>query len=133
MPANVAYLDSSALVKLAVREAESATLRRHLRRRRIWVSSALARTEVLRALMVAGTDAVHAGREILARCDLVRVNDRVLNAAGTLEPSELRSLDAIHLATAGMLGDDLLELVTYDDRMSAAARLLGHRVTSPGK
>ena len=132
--ANAVYLDSSALVKLVVREAESVTLRRHLRRRRrVWVSSALARTEVLRALMGAGADAVQTGREILARCDLIRVNDRVLNAAGSLEPNELRSLDAIHLATARLLGDDLLELVTYDDRMSDAARLLGHRVTSPGK
>jgi uncharacterized protein len=131
--ANVVYLDSSALVKLTIREAESATLRRHLQRRRIWVSSAIARTEVLRALMPTGTDAVQTGRAILARCNLIRVNDRVLNAAGTLQPSEVRPLDAIHLATAGMLGDDLLELVTYDERMGDAARLLGHRVTSPGR
>ena len=75
MGGNAVYLDSSALVKLAVREPESVTLRRHLQRRRIWVSSAIARTEVLRALLAAGADAVQSGREILARCDLIRVND----------------------------------------------------------
>jgi uncharacterized protein len=131
VPGTAVYLDSSALVKLAVRERESESLRRHLRRRRVWVSSAIARTEVLRALIAAGADALQGGREILARCDLVRVNDRVLNAAGTLQSNELRSLDAIHLATAQLIGPDLFELVTYDDRMGDAARLLGHRVSSP--
>src|SRR5438270_2505262 len=104
------YLDSSAIVKLAVREPESDALRRHLRRRRPWVSSALARTEVLRSLLAAGEDAVAGGRAVLARCDLVRVNDRVLNLAGTMRPSELRSLDAIHLATAERLRDEIGEL-----------------------
>ncbi len=125
------YLDSSAIVKLAVREPESDALRRHLRRRRPWVSSALARTEVSRSLLASGEEAVAAGRAVLARCDLVRVNDRVLSLAGTLNPAELRSLDAIHLATAERLRDEISELVVYDQRMADAARQLGHRVTSP--
>ena len=125
------YLDSSAIVKLAVREPESDALRRHLRRRRPWVSSALARAEVLRSLLGDGEEALAAGRRVLARCDLVRVNDRVLALAGTLLPPELRSLDAIHLATAGRLRDEVTELVTYDDRMAAAARELGFRVSTP--
>ncbi|HXH55798.1 type II toxin-antitoxin system VapC family toxin [Iamia sp.] len=125
------YLDSSAIVKLAVREPESDALRRHLRRRRPWVSSALARTEVLRALLPGGDAALVAGRRVLARCDLVRLNDRVLDAAGQMPPSELRSLDAIHLATAERLGADLGGLVTYDARMAAVARQLGMRVASP--
>jgi predicted nucleic acid-binding protein len=125
------YLDSSAIVKLAVREPESDALRRHLRRRRPWVSSALARTEVLRALLPGGEAALVAGRRVLARCDLVRLNDRVLDAAGQMPPSELRSLDAIHLATAQRLGADLGWLVTYDARMAAVARQLGMRVASP--
>jgi predicted nucleic acid-binding protein len=95
------------------------------------VSSALARTEVLRALLPAGDEAVKRGRDVLQRLDLVRVNDRILNAAGLLMPSELRSLDAIHLATAHQLGDDLKVLVTYDDRMAAAARQLGYRIVQP--
>lgn len=125
------YLDSSAIVKLAVREPESLALRRYLRRRQPLVSSALARTEVLRALLPAGDEAVARGRHVLQRLDLVRVNDRILNAAGVVRPPELRSLDAIHLATAQELGDELAALVTYDDRMVTAARRLGCRIVQP--
>jgi predicted nucleic acid-binding protein len=125
------YLDSSAIVKLAVREPESLALRRYLRRRQPLVSSALARTEVLRALLSAGDEAMARGRSVLQRLDLVRVNDRILNAAGTLRPPELRSLDAIHLATAQQLGDDLKAIVTYDDRMVTAAAVLGFRIDQP--
>jgi predicted nucleic acid-binding protein len=95
------------------------------------VSSALARTEVLRALLPAGTDALARGRQVLQRIDLVRVNDRILDAAGVLEPAELRSLDAIHLATAHALGDELNAVVTYDNRMAAAVKHLGHRLVQP--
>ena len=125
------YLDSSAIVKLAVREPESAALRRYLRRRQPLVSTALARTEVLRALLPAGDQAITRGRAVLQRIDLVRVNDRILNAAGILRPLELRSLDAIHLATADELGDELRALVTYDDRMVTAAKGLGYRIVQP--
>jgi predicted nucleic acid-binding protein len=125
------YLDSSAIVKLAVQEPESLALRRYLRRRHPLVSSALARTEVLRALLPAGDEAVARGRIVLQRLDLVRVNDRILNGAGMLRPPEIRSLDAIHLATAHELGDDLTAVVTYDERMAVAARRLGYRIVQP--
>ncbi len=125
------YLDSSAIVKLALREAESSSLRRYLRTRRPLVSSALARTEVARALLPAGTDALTRGRLALAPIDLLRVSDRVLTAAGILEPLDLRSLDAIHLATAIQLGGDLGTLVTYDVRMREAAQVIGLRVAAP--
>jgi len=125
------YVDSSAIVKLAIREPESTALRRYLRRRRPLVSSALARTEVLRALLPAGDEAVARGRSVLQRLDLVRLNDRVLNAAAVLHPPELRSLDAIHLATAQQLGRELTALVTYDDRMVTAAKQLGYRIVQP--
>ncbi len=95
------------------------------------VSSALARTEVLRALLFEGEIGVARGREALARVDIVRVNDRVLNAAGALLPADLRSLDAIHLATAQQLGRDLGQMVTYDERMIDAARQLGIKSASP--
>lgn len=129
MPAT--YLDSSAIVKLAVRERESDALRKHLRGRGSLVSSALARTEVLRALLPGGDAALAAGGRALALVELIRLNDRVLNLAGSLLPSELRSLDSIHLATAERLGSDLGELITYDERMGAIARSMGHRVTAP--
>jgi predicted nucleic acid-binding protein len=125
------YVDSSALVKLAVREPESAALRRHLARHRPLVSSALARTEVVRALLALGPDAVRRGREVLERVDLLRINDRVLDAAGSLASPDLRSLDAIHLASAELFGSDLRAFVTYDDRLAAAAAGRGLRVIRP--
>ncbi len=63
--------------------------------------------------------------------DLVAIDDRMLDAAGVLEPAILRTLDAIHVATALSIGDDLEAVVTYDDRMADAARLLGLPTTSP--
>jgi predicted nucleic acid-binding protein len=125
------YVDSSAIVKLAVREPQSDALRKYLRRRHSLISSALARTEVLRALLPGGESALAAGRRALDRVDLVRVNDRVLNMASTLLPLEVRSLDAIHLATASRLGTDLGDIVTYDERMATAARSMGYRVSAP--
>jgi predicted nucleic acid-binding protein len=126
------YVDSSAIVKLAVEEPESRALRRYLARRRPLVSSALARTEVARALLPGGSEAVARGREALRRVELLRVNDRVLSDAGVLEPAELRSLDAIHLASAGQLGPSVRQIVTYDERMAEAARAGGWSVASPG-
>lgn len=125
------YLDSSALVKLAVEEPESEALRRYLRRRGPLVSSALARTEVLRALLLEGDEGLARGRSVLDRVDLIRVNDRILNAAATLLPVEVRSLDAIHLATARQLAADLGRIVTYDERMRIAANHIGLRTAAP--
>jgi uncharacterized protein len=82
-------------------------------------------------LLPGGKAALEAGRRVLSRIDLVRVNDRVLDLAGSLLPEELRSLDAIHLATAGLLGTDLGELVAYDVRMEAAAHTMGYKVVAP--
>ena len=125
------YLDSSAIVKLAVAEPESAALRQYLRRRRPLVTSALARTEVARALLPLGPTAVRRGLEALDRLDLIRVSDRILADAGTMMPIELRSLDAIHLATMQQLGAGLARVVTYDDRMSAAAAAMGRSTVAP--
>ena len=127
----VTYLDSSAIVKLAVAEPESQALRRHLRRRRPLVSSALARAEVVRALVPAGAMATAAADDVLAGIELVRVSDRVLSDAATLEPVEIRTLDAIHLATARRFGRELSRLVTYDERMLSAAERLGIRTATP--
>jgi uncharacterized protein len=125
------YLDSSAIVKLAVREDESVALRRYLRRRRPLVSSSLAHTEVMRALLPGGEDAVAAGRKVLSRLDLIRISTGVLDDAAVLLPADLRSLHAIHIATARRLGRDLGTIITYDDRMTEAAMHLGHRVAAP--
>lgn len=125
------YLDSSAIVKLAVRENESLALRRYLRRRRPLVSSSLARVEVMRALLPGGDNAVDVGRKVLSRLDLVRISAGVLDEAGMLLPADLRPLDAIHLATARRLAQGLGAIVTYDERMADAATHLGFRVVAP--
>jgi predicted nucleic acid-binding protein len=127
----VIYLDSSAIVKLAVEEPESTALRRHLRRRRPLVSSGLARAEVARALLPFGEAARRRGQDVLSRLELLRVNDRILAVAGSLLPAGLRTLDAIHLATAQQLEAELARLVTYDERMRAAAQAIGWAVISP--
>jgi predicted nucleic acid-binding protein len=124
------YLDSSALVKLVVQERESDALMRFLRRKKELITSALARTEVARALLPFGADAAARSREVLDRVELVRVNDRVLALAGALLPFELRSLDAIHLATARLVGG-VGAVVTYDTRMGAAARAMNWKVAAP--
>lgn len=127
----LSYLDSSAIVKLVIQEPESSALRRHLSRRQPVVSSALARTEVARALLPSGPEALARSEQVLRRIQLLRVNDRVLDQAGRLEPPELRALDAIHLASAHQLGVSVRQIVTYDHRMADAARSLGWTVIAP--
>jgi len=125
------YIDSSAIVKLVIAEPESKALRRYLSRRQPLVSSALARTEVTRALLSGGPEAVARGETVLRRIQLLRLNDRVLGDAGTMQPADLRSLDAIHLASARQLGPSVRQIVTYDERMAEAARAIGWSVASP--
>ena len=126
------YLDSSAFVKVVVEEAESAALRTFLSARAARrVSSALLRTEALRAVRHLGPEALATVREGLRRVDLVGIDDRILDTAGALEPRVLRTLDAIHLATALAVGDDLEAIVTYDDRMVDAAKLMGLSTATP--
>lgn len=126
------YLDSSAIVKLAVRELQTDALRAYVRGKRPLVTSALARTEVARALLPMGDPALRRGAEVLRRLEVIRISDRILSSAGRLEPAALRSLDAIHLATAAELGDDLARVCTYDDRMARAAVHRGWTVIAPG-
>lgn len=95
------------------------------------MSSALLRTEAIRAGRRIGGGAVQRARTLLAEIDLIAIDDDILEIAATLEPMELRSLDAIHLATAQSLADDLEALVTYDVRMVEAADRLGLPVASP--
>ena len=126
-----AYFDSSALVKLVVHEPESAALRAYMRRRTARASCALARVEVLRAVRHHGPAAATRALQVVERIELVRLDDGLLDAAARLPVERLRSFDAIHLAAAQRLGRDLSVLVSYDERMLAAARHLGIPVASP--
>ncbi len=127
------YLDSSALVKLVSREPETRALFALLESGHGVVSSALARVEVTRtvARTGGGTALRTRARQVLARVALVAIDDAILDAAAELDPADLRSLDAIHLATAIALGPDLESLVSYDLRLNAAAESVGLRVVSP--
>ena len=125
------YLDASALVKLVVGEPESAALRRYLRSRPARATSALSRVEVARAVRRHGVHAVNRARLLFQRLDVLGLDDELLDRAASIEPSTLRSLDAIHLAAAQTLGSALTEIVTYDDRLAAAAAPLGLAAVAP--
>lgn len=127
------YLDSSAIVKLVLPEPETHALVSRLQDDPDVISSALARVEVLRALKrIEATPAVWDQAErVLARIALVRVDDAVLDSAAAIDPAELRSLDAVHLATALGIGERLDGLVTYDSRLREAADRAGLTVLMP--
>ena len=126
------YLDTSALLKLVVAEPETDALRAWLAADdRRPVASDLARTELLRAVRRATPDRVVDARAVLDAVTLMEVSTEIFEAAGRLEPMTLRSLDAVHLSAALHLGDDLDGIVTYDDRLAAAAVSNGIAVVSP--
>jgi predicted nucleic acid-binding protein len=125
------YLDSSALVKLVIAEPESQALRRFLGSQSQRATCTLARVEVLRAVRPHGAKATARARQVLRRVDLIQLDDDLLDDAATLDAGVLRSLDAIHLAAARTLGDELSAVVTYDGRMASAADVLGLVVEAP--
>jgi uncharacterized protein len=127
------YLDSSALVKLVVPEAETQALMAALAASPKQVSSEIACVEVRRAVRRSGSNPLVAQRAeaILGAIDLVRFNVAIRELAGRLDPGTLRSLDAIHLATALWLSKELVALVTYDGPQAGAARAAGLTVLSP--
>jgi predicted nucleic acid-binding protein len=132
MSGRVAYLDTSAFVKLLVAEPESAALERFLGRWPERTSATLLRTEAVRALRRSGYDQrVGAARRLFEGMRLIRLDEVLLDRAGELDPRELRSLDALHLATALAVGADLGVLLTYDERLGEAARQRGLTVQSP--
>ncbi|UZN03078.1 type II toxin-antitoxin system VapC family toxin [Cellulomonas sp. S1-8] len=126
------YLDTSALVKLVVEESETAALRTWWRSHGSTpVACDLVRTELMRAVRRAAPHAAVQAHRVLDALVLLSVTSRVFEVAGRLEPTTLRSLDAIHVAAALELGDDLEGLVTYDDRLAVAASAYGIAVLAP--
>jgi predicted nucleic acid-binding protein len=126
------YVDTSALVKLVVAEAETAALRTWIAAEtRELVSSDLARTELLRAVRRVAADRVVQARVVLDSVTLVTVRTATFESAGQLDPATLRTLDAVHIASALELGDDLRGLVTYDERLGQAAESHGIAVVAP--
>lgn len=124
------YLDTSAVVKLLVCEKESMALRAYIGDQD-WASSALLRTELIRAIARVDSSAVPRALGLLAQVSLLVIDTQVLDRAARLSPPSLRSLDAIHLASALQLRDELTAFVAYDDRLLDAASALGMPVASP--
>jgi len=91
----------------------------------------VARIEVERVARRLGGGAVRRARSVLSRLALVDLDDDVVQTAAALEPSELRTLDAIHLATALSLGRDLKAVCAYDVRLSSAATAKAIEVLAP--
>ncbi len=126
------YLDASALVKLVAPEPETEAVGLFLTDYRLQVTSVIATVEVRRA--VARRPGVPPGRvdDVLGRTAVLALEPPVIEGAATIGPATLRTLDAIHLASAAELGEDLEAFVTFDRRLADAARALGMPVASPG-
>lgn len=129
------YLDSSALLKLLREEPESGALDTWLSERSELplVSSELAKTEVVRACRRFRDPPIVAARTLLGALDLVPLTGIVVELADEIGKPEMRSLDAIHLASALVIGSDLSVFVAYDDPLLSAATAEGVEVTSPGR
>ena len=125
------YLDSSAIVKLVVREPGSSALVDVVSSDPDVVSSAIAYTEVMRAVRRAGVPSRRA-EQVLRAIALVPVDQAILGEASTLAPTSLRTLDAVHLASALSLRPDVDGFVSYDDRLSRAATAAGLLLRVPG-
>jgi predicted nucleic acid-binding protein len=129
----VIYLDSSALVKLALVEPESDALASYLgdRSDQALVSSSLHRAEVLRAIWRAEPGALPRAQRIIRRISLVSLSRDLLDNAATAAPAGLTTTAAIHLASALAIKRDLTAFVCYDKQLSDAAEASGLPVAFP--
>lgn len=127
------YLDSSALIKLVFEEAESDVLTNWLAEREETpkISSQISIVEVVRTCRRRVGDAVGDARQVLAGLDLVPLAADLVEQATLVGPPELRSLDAIHLASVLSLREEVIAFVVYDVRLAAAAIEVGLPVASP--
>lgn len=126
------YLDASALVKLVAWEAETDALVAFLRANPGHVTSVVGLVEVRRAAARRpGVDGQQVER-VLGRVATIGLDPALVAAAGAIGSAGFRTLDAIHLASAALLDDDLDALVTYDHRLADAAEAIGLPSASPG-
>jgi predicted nucleic acid-binding protein len=127
------YFDSSALVKLIFGEDETLALVHWLDQHQgvPRLSSEIANVEVVRTCRRVDEESVAGARQLLAGLDLLVLSPDVVEVAALARPLDLGSLDAIHLATALSLGDQLSFFVAYDQRLSAAAHGAGLPVVAP--
>jgi uncharacterized protein len=127
------YLDSSALVKLVLSEPESAALAGWLAERADMplASSIVHRTEVSRAVWRANPSQLPRSYRQMRGVEIIALSRAIAESAGTVTPHGLRSMDAIHLASALAIRNDLDAFVAYDKRLLAAAQDAGLPTASP--
>ena len=127
------YADTSAVIKLLAEEAHSKALAEFYDNDpdAEWVSSALLRIELTRAVMRAIPALLPDARDLLLAFSYIAIDDDVVEGAMNEPDRGLRSLDAIHLATARILAEDLDAIVSYDDRLLKAANEAGLVTLSP--
>ena len=126
----VAYADASAIVKLILDEAGSAAMYRWYVELARVATSRVGVVETVRAAMRRPHDEARRAR-VLGGLEVIDLSRPIARRAETVGQATLRTLDAIHLASALALGLDLEAFVTYDDRLAAAARQLGLPVVRP--
>jgi uncharacterized protein len=131
MSADAWYLDSSALVKTIREEPESRALVTWLLGKERLVACELVRVEVVRAVRRSDQASAQRAREALSTLGMIPVDRTLYEVAADLGPPLLRTLDALHLAAALLVGASLVAVVTYDARMADAARVLGLAVEAP--
>jgi len=127
------YVDSSALLKLVLSEPERPALEQVLSRWPDRISSVLLPIECRRIVLRAGNppEVVDRLEKELSGVTLIRLEEAIQTLAGAIGPPRLRSLDAIHVASALSIGDYPEAFVTYDDRLADAARAVGLNVLRP--
>ena len=126
------YLDASALVKLVAPEEETDALAAFLALHRSPATSVIGLVEVRRAAARRPGVTRERVEDVLRRVTAIGLDLATVAAAGSVGPVAIRTLDAIHLASAAALGDDLEAFVTYDRRLAGAARVLGMLDVAPG-
>ena len=128
------YADTSAVLKLVAEETHSKAFAAFYdgHADAEWVSSALLRIEVTRAVARAMPALLPEARDLLTAFSYIAIDDEVVDAAMSEPDRRLRSLDAIHLATARIVAPELEALVAYDDRLIKAAADAGLATVSPG-
>jgi uncharacterized protein len=127
------YLDSSALVKLAIAEPESPGLLSWLAAQPnlVRVASSVIRVEVPRAVWRAEPSALPESYLVLRRTTEIELTDEVLSKAASARPVTLGAIDAIHLASALVVRRELTSFVSYDRRLLTAAKEAGLPIASP--
>ena len=125
------YIDTSALLRLVFPDDTTPALRRFLGEDPELVSSTLLLVEARRATLRRSVRRLAQVEILLREVEVVGIDDAVIESAGRLPDPGLRSLDAIHLATALLIREDVDALLTYDDRLAQAARSHGLPVAAP--